>query len=256
MDEAVTGGQGFGSKDLLEAEEVAVYLSMNPVTVYRWCRERRLPCLKIGRHWRIRRQALEDFLQQSEQPTNLFGHLQTFIRVPDNLIAIAQSKDLLHRLDANFFMVGEARGGSLVKFYGKEHVSEKGLREDLEGAGLQVERLEEEGRIRFMAEQDPAERDKLLTRLLEEGSKDGGDGRTLWVSFNWSEQVSLKEALEHQKKISQITYRHLVVKTAALEEAIDNWPPALLRQAEVAHSGQIWLSESGISASRVAPLHD
>lgn len=130
------------------------------------------------------------------------------------------------------------------------------MREDLKDTGLEVGRLEEEGRLRFINEVEPAERDELLMRLLEEGSENGQDRDTLWVSFDWSEQLSLEEALEHQEKLSHITSRRLVVKTAALEEAIDTWPPVLLRQAEVTHSGQIWLSESGISISRVASLQD
>ena len=258
VDKAGVDGWGLGEKDLLEVEEVASYLSMNPVTIYRWCREGRLPCLRIGRQWRIRRQALEEFLQQSEQPNTLFSYLQTFIQVPDNLIAIAESQGLLHRLDATFFLVGEAKGGTLVKFYGKEDISEKELRKDLEDSGLEVGRLEEEGRLRFIAEEDPEKRNDVLERLLEEasdgGSNDGSNERALWASFDWSHQMSLEEALEQQEKISQVTSRRLVVKTAALEEAIDTWPPALLRQAEVTHSGQIWLSKAGLSVSRVAPL--
>ena len=232
---------------------------MNPVTVYRWCREGRLPCLKLGRHWRIRREALEEFLQQSEQPNSLFSHLRSFVRVPDNLIAIAENQGLLHSLDAAFFMVGEAQGGALVKFYGQEKISEKELRKGLKATGLRVERLEEEGRLRFFAEEDPAKRNDLLERLIEEGSENGSDGRNeraLWASFDWSYGMNLEKALEQQQKISQVTSRRLVVKTAALEEAIDTWPPALLRQAEVTHSGQIWLSRAGISSSRIAPLPD
>ena len=254
MNGSSTNGRELGDKDLLGVEEVASYLGMNPVTVYRWCREGRLPCLRIGRQWRIRRQALETFLQQSEQPNTLFSYLQTFIRVPDNLIAIAQSQGLLHRLDATFFMVGEAKGGTLVKFYGKEDISQKELRKDLEDSGLEVGRLEEEGRLRFVAEEDPEKRNEVLERLLEEGSEDGSNERSLWASFDWSRQMSLEDALEQQEKISQVTSRHLVVKTAALEEAIDTWPPSLMRQAEVTHSGQIWLSKAGLSVSRVAPL--
>ena len=51
-------------KDLLGPEEVAEYLGVGLVTVYRWCREGRLPCLKVGKHWRIRQGALEDLLRQ------------------------------------------------------------------------------------------------------------------------------------------------------------------------------------------------
>ena len=53
--------------ELLGVEEVADYLGIKPVTVYRWCREGRLPCMKLGRRWRIRRQALEKFLDENER---------------------------------------------------------------------------------------------------------------------------------------------------------------------------------------------
>lgn len=238
-------------KDLLEAEEVASYLGLNPVTVYRWCRQGKLPCLRIGRYWRIRREALDDFLRQSERPSTLLGHLQAFVKVPDNLISIADSPELLHRLDAAFFMLGEHHGGKLIKFHGGEEVSEEDLRADLEAWGLEAGRLEEQGKLRFIAEENPEERGSLLTRLLEEDSADGG---MLWASFNWSKQMSLEKALEQQEALSKVTSGTLVINTAALEGAIDEWPPATLRRAQVVHSGQIWLSERGISVSRVAPL--
>ena len=238
-------------KDLLEAEEVASYLGINPVTVYRWCRDGRLPCLRIGRYWRIRREALEEFLRQSESPTTLSGHLRSFVRVPDNLIAIAENLDRLHQLDAAFFMLGEAQGGKLVKFYGGEKVSLENLKADLESWGLEAGRLQEEEILHFIADENPADREGQLMRLLEDDSEEKG---TLWASFDWSEQVSLEKALEQQAEISSIASRRLVVKTAALEEAIDSWPPAILRRAQVVHSGQIWLSDAGVSVSRAAPL--
>jgi len=44
-----------------------------------------------------------------------------------------------------------------------------------------------------------------------------------------------------------------VVKTAVLEEVIDEWPGKMLRRSQVAHSGTVWLSESGLALSRVTP---
>ena len=64
-------------KDLLSAEDVAGYLGVGQVTVYRWCREGRLPCLKIGKSWRIRRTALEDFLRHGERSATLVGQLRS-----------------------------------------------------------------------------------------------------------------------------------------------------------------------------------
>ena len=34
---------------LLSTEEVAEYLGVGRVTVYRWCKEGRIPCLKVGK---------------------------------------------------------------------------------------------------------------------------------------------------------------------------------------------------------------
>ena len=40
--------------ELLAATDVAGLLGLKETTVYRWCKQRRLPCLKVGKHWRIR----------------------------------------------------------------------------------------------------------------------------------------------------------------------------------------------------------
>ena len=54
------------NKPLLSAEEVAAYLGLERTTVWRRCREGRILCLKIGRQWRVRREALEDLLKEAE----------------------------------------------------------------------------------------------------------------------------------------------------------------------------------------------
>jgi excisionase family DNA binding protein len=54
-------------KELLGAEDVAGLIGVNENTVWRWCREGKLPCLKIGKHWRVRREDLEDFLKEAEE---------------------------------------------------------------------------------------------------------------------------------------------------------------------------------------------
>jgi hypothetical protein len=176
------------------------------------------------------------------------------LQVPDNVLAIAQNIDILHRLDAAFFRVGEARGGLLVKFYGGEAHSEEELRADFEANGLEVGRLEGEGRFFMRPEEDPlgSGRGDELARLVEEKA---GEGRTVWASFNWVRQVDLETALRQQQRLTEIVdARQLVVKTAALEEAIDEWPAAALRRAQSSHSGTILASQSGLSLSRVSPM--
>ena len=57
-------------KELFDAEEVAQYLGVEQTTVQRWCRSGYLGCIKIGKGWRIRRDAVEDLLKQRENTAN------------------------------------------------------------------------------------------------------------------------------------------------------------------------------------------
>jgi hypothetical protein len=141
-----------------------------------------------------------------------------------------------------------------VKFYGGEAHSEDELRADFQRNGLEVERLEQEGRFRMRPEEDPlgGQRGEALGRLLEEES---GEGRTVWASFNWVVPVELETALQQQQKLTHLVdARQLVVKTAALEEALDEWPASALRQVQASHSATILASESGLSLSRATPM--
>jgi excisionase family DNA binding protein len=240
-------------KELLGAGDVARLMGVKETTVWRWCREGRLSCLKVGKHWRIRREALEAFLEQSERPTTLVGQLSSFLRVPDNVLVIAQNLDILHRLDAAFFRIGEARGGLLVKFYGGEVHSGEELRADFEKNGLEVRRLEREGRFFMRPEEEPLDgREELIERFLQEKV---GEGRTVWASFNWALQVDLDTALDQQERLSEIVdTRQLVVKTAAIEEVIDEWSAAELRRAQSSHSATILATENGLSLGRGTPM--
>jgi excisionase family DNA binding protein len=240
-------------KELLSAEDVATLMGVKETTVWRWCREGNLPCLKVGKHWRVRREALEAFLRRSERSSTLVGQLSSFLQVPDSVLAIAQNLDLLHRLDAAFFQVGDAHGGLLVKFYGGEEHSEDELRADFEENGLEVRRLEREGRFLMRPEEDPLDgREEVLGRLVEEKAS---EGLTIWASFNWVLQIDLDTALEQQERLTEIVdARQLVVKTAALEKAIDGWSSAELRRAQSSHSATILASESGLSLSRATPM--
>src|SRR5215216_939235 len=69
-------------KELLSAEDVAELIGVKESTVWRWCREGNLPCLKVGKHWRVRREALEDFLRRSERPSTLVGSCAPSCRCP------------------------------------------------------------------------------------------------------------------------------------------------------------------------------
>jgi excisionase family DNA binding protein len=240
--------------ELLAATDVASMIGVKETTVYRWCKEGKLPCMKVGKHWRVRREALENFLRESERPRTLVGQLDSFLRVPDSVLAIAQNVNILHRLDAAFFRVGESRDGLLVKFYAGEKHSEEELLSDFERNDLAARRLKREGRLLMRSEEEPlgGTRADQLGRLIEE---EGGEGMTVWASFNWVRPVELETALEQQKQLTELVdANQLVVKTAAIEEAIDEWMPSELRRVQSAHSAIILASEEGLALSRATPM--
>src|SRR5215213_8267482 len=240
--------------ELLAVAEVAELIGVKQTTVYRWCSEGKLPCLKIGKHWRIRREVLEDFLKESGRPRTLLGQLDSFLRVPESVLAIAQNVEILHRLDAAFFRVGEARGGLLIKFYAGEEHSEEELLLDFEQNGLEAGRLKREGRLLMRAEEVPSSgsRWRQLAQLIEEK---GGFGRTVWASFDWVKPVQLETVLEQQRQLSELVdARQLVVKTAAIEEAIEEWRASQLRQVQSMHSAMILASEEQLLLSHATPM--
>ncbi len=168
------------------------------------------------------------------------------------MLAVAQNRRLMHRLDAAFFRVGEARGGILVKFYGDKKEDADELGAQLERDGLEVGRLKEEGRFLMRAERDPlGDREDELKGLLDEHR----DGRVVWASFDWVEDVDLDTAMEQQERLGELVGASgLVVKTALLEETVDDWPAKALRRAQVAHSATVWASKNGLSLSRATPM--
>ncbi len=243
-----------GLGQLLRTEEVAEYLGVGPVTVYRWCREGSLPCVKIGRRWRVRRETLEEFVRKSERSETLTGRLGAFIEVPDNLLMIAQDYELMVRLDAAFFRVGEARGATLVKYQLEDErlPSLDEVRAEMVEMGLEVDRLEDEGRLRLVSDSGGSEgRVDEVRRLVAESQE--GD-RTLWANFNWDLSTGVDEALDQQRLLSKLVEdSKLVLKTAILEGDLDEWPGETQRRAQVTHAGTVWLSREGLAMSRVTP---
>lgn len=245
--------EGSGDRDLMGVEDVARRLGLVPATVWRWCREGKLPCVKMGKSWRIRPEALEEFIRRSERPVTLEGELGSFLRVPDNVLAIAQSPELSHRLDAAFLKVAEARNGLLVQFFGGGPTEEDELRQRLRKGGLDVGRLEAEGRLYLREERDSwAGRTQELHRLL---SNEAGSAYTLWVAFDWPEWADPETALRQQRALTEVANSgRSVVKTGLLEETAAGWLPETLMRAQALHPGTVWLSEDGLVLSRTSPL--
>lgn len=241
------------TKDLMDIPEVAEYLGIERVTVYRWCRDGRLPCLKLGREWRLRRTALEEFLRRAEEAASLVGRLRAFYTIPDHVVACAQTAALQQRLDVAFFQVGEAHDGLLVKFVSREAGPVERARAQLAAQGLEVGRLEAAGWLRFVEEVDPvSERTAAIRRLQAEGSS---QGRSLWIAMDWLRQVGVEEALRQQEVLRTLVGAgQLVIQTCVLEHDIADWSVTLQRHTPHVHLGAIWISEEGLLLTRVAPL--
>ena len=50
---------------LMTIDEVAAYLNLHPLTVRRLAREGEIPAFKLGRQWRVKRELLERWLEES-----------------------------------------------------------------------------------------------------------------------------------------------------------------------------------------------
>lgn len=65
------------TSDIMTASELAEYLRLNEVTIYRLAQDGKLPGLKVGRQWRFKKEVIDDLLRtgvdmdaaESEQAT-------------------------------------------------------------------------------------------------------------------------------------------------------------------------------------------
>lgn len=241
-----------GDDELLSAEEVARTLGVEPVTVYRWCRQGRLTCLKPGKSWRIRRTALDAFLRRSEQPRTLAAQLGAFLEVPDQVLAVAENAALQTRLDAAFFQAGEARGARLVKLYDPKQTSQHTLAAAFQHHGLDTARLEAAGRLRWCPMHEPEEAVAVVRQVLAGA---GEDERLTWTAVDWAEGISLDIALRHQEALAELVAAYpLVVATGVVEPAVETWPPPTQQwQLLETLRGVVRFARAGLMLSRVMP---
>lgn len=66
-------GLGFGKvrvmadnpDEVLTINELSVYLKIPKSTLYKLVREGKVPCQKVGRHWRFRKRAIDRWLEET-----------------------------------------------------------------------------------------------------------------------------------------------------------------------------------------------
>ena len=54
------------SKQVMTVKEIAEYLDVHPMTIYKYVQEGKIPAFKIGASWRIRRESIKKWMQENE----------------------------------------------------------------------------------------------------------------------------------------------------------------------------------------------
>lgn len=59
--------------EILTLEELSAYLKIPRSTLYKIVREGRIPCQKVGRHWRFRKAAIDRWLEETKPDKSITG---------------------------------------------------------------------------------------------------------------------------------------------------------------------------------------
>ena len=52
---------------VLTVQELALYLRMKPITIYKHACTGKLPGFKVGSHWRFKKRTIDDWISKQEQ---------------------------------------------------------------------------------------------------------------------------------------------------------------------------------------------
>lgn len=55
------------AKQVMTVKDVAEYLDVHPMTIYKYVRDGRIPAFKIGDSWRVRRDSIQKWITDNEQ---------------------------------------------------------------------------------------------------------------------------------------------------------------------------------------------
>ncbi|TYP58549.1 MEDS domain-containing protein [Thermosediminibacter litoriperuensis] len=129
------------NEELLTVEEVAKILRTTTNTIYRWLRAGKLPGIKLGKEWRIRKETLASKLNETNS-TSIKGQrfLDKIGPHSDHVLAVTRKTHDLYNLEAEFFKKGLSRGYRLFK--GCWWQKPDDARRELSIRGLPIEELE------------------------------------------------------------------------------------------------------------------
>jgi len=57
--------------EIMTVNEVAAYLKISEVTTYKLVQQGKIPAFKIGRHWRVKRIDLDEFIEKLKRGEKL-----------------------------------------------------------------------------------------------------------------------------------------------------------------------------------------
>ncbi|MBS4538993.1 helix-turn-helix domain-containing protein [Clostridium sp. D2Q-11] len=57
--------------EIMTISEVANYLKISEVTTYKFVKEGKIPGFKIGRHWRVKKEDLTEFIEKQKRGERL-----------------------------------------------------------------------------------------------------------------------------------------------------------------------------------------
>lgn len=55
------------SKQVMTIKDIADYLDVHPMTIYKYVKEGKIPAFKIGTNWRIRRDSIKKWITENEK---------------------------------------------------------------------------------------------------------------------------------------------------------------------------------------------
>ncbi len=59
------------AKQVMTVKDVAEYLDVHPMTIYKYVKDGRIPAFKIGDSWRIRKDAMQKWIRENEHGGNI-----------------------------------------------------------------------------------------------------------------------------------------------------------------------------------------
>ncbi len=133
------------NNELLTVDEVAALLRTTPNTIYRWLRAGKIQGVKIGKEWRLHRDALLSKLSEPHQENSKSEIFDKINHRQDHVLVIADNPEDLYDIEAEYFKAGLKKGFRLFKGCWWQHPDD--VRIELSNRGIFIDSLEKNDRL-------------------------------------------------------------------------------------------------------------